>query len=236
MAGNPEVFDPDTNPSFDVIHEVRPLVDSISSRTGWEQVRSLGSQMPVRATLSWDSLPKAEVDYILTFFYNLNGANGIFRYTTQTDLIDPSGIAPTALAEVSGGSLGSRTYSIKFSWHESPSFETLASAALSIAVSANFLVHIQLPAVPWPANRLRVYAHSGTPPETLQATLEPGERSWTEPATGLIAGAALPSSNNMLFPSNWILISDLQPVRITANRWRMSITIEQHKIPYTLGA
>jgi hypothetical protein len=235
MSGNPVFFDPTVSPSFEIIHERQPFVDAISSRSGWEQVRSLSERMPIRATLSWDSLAKVDLDYILTFFYGYNGANGVFRYTPLTDPTDPTALSPTALTEVSGGSLGSRTYSIKFTWSDSPSGdETLPSAALSVAVSANFLVHIQIPAVPRPANRSKIYAHSGTPPETLQDTLDVGVRSWTEPATGLVAGAALPTVNDFSRPLDWILISDLQPVRLTANRWRIAIVIEEHKMPWLL--
>lgn len=125
-------------------------------------------------------------------------------------LADPT-TAPT-LSTVAGGSMGARTYYVKYTW-ENDTGETLASSEANIAVGANRLLKITHPYTstygpPAGAKRINWYVSTSAGTETKQDyTWLPWAQeyevypvtqqavTWTEPTTGLIAGSALPGSN-----------------------------------------
>ncbi len=115
-------------------------------------------------------------------------------------LPDPSEAA--ALTSTAGGALGSRTYYVRYTWSNATG-ETLAHAEQSIALTANHLLTINAgtsgPAssVPPGATHINYYVSAATGTETLQASVAIPALSfaWTEPASGLVAGAALPGAN-----------------------------------------
>lgn len=119
--------------------------------------------------------------------------------------------APT-LTTVSGGSMGSRTYFVKYTY-ANDSGETLASSESTTTVGANQLLKATIPysstyGVPTGAKKVNWYISTTTGNETLQdytptswqteietdhiigATI-----SFTEPTTGLVSGASPPTAN-----------------------------------------
>ncbi len=117
-------------------------------------------------------------------------------------LVDASGnpvglAAPAApvLSQVAGGSLGATTYFAKTTYTTAGG-ETLASSEASLAVSANNLLQVASPGTATGATGYNVYASTATGTETRQNTAPIAlGAAWTEPTTGLTAGAALPAAN-----------------------------------------
>lgn len=106
--------------------------------------------------------------------------------------------APSApsVDQVSGGTLSAATYFVKITY-VTDGGETLPSTESSIAVSANNLLSVSGPAASGAATGFNVYVGTTSGTETLQnAVVIPIGAGWTMPTTGLISGAALPSSNS----------------------------------------
>lgn len=104
-----------------------------------------------------------------------------------------------SLSTASGGSLTNTTYYVKVTWVTS-SGETLPSAETNLAVTSGNLLKVTQPASP-PTGAVswNLYvsntAGGGSGAEQLQATVAIGTTTWTEPATGLIAGLTVPTAN-----------------------------------------
>jgi hypothetical protein len=103
-------------------------------------------------------------------------------------------LAPT-LSQVAGGSLGARTYYVKITY-KNLGGETTASGQSALAISANYLLYVTSPVASGNATHYNVYASTVSGSETKQNT-NPVliGADWTEPVSGLISGAALPSAN-----------------------------------------
>ena len=97
------------------------------------------------------------------------------------------------------GALGARTAFYKFTYQNAAG-ETLASQEMSIAVPANSVSKVTGPAVfPKGITAINIYGSTTTGTETKQvATITTGGGIFTEPSTGFVAGAALPSSTTAL--------------------------------------
>ncbi len=105
---------------------------------------------------------------------------------------------PTSTTTVSGA-LGARTYYCKFTYANATG-ETMASAQRTQAIAANSLFQFTGTGdgyIPGGAKTLKIYASTVSGSETLQTTLTLPRSTftWTEPVSGLVAGAALPGSN-----------------------------------------
>jgi hypothetical protein len=134
--------------------------------------------------------------------------------------------------EVDGGALGGRSYWVSYSWyHNSSAQESNINPRRNFSVSANKLIKVTVPVIPIPGDRTRIYADTTTT-MTLQATLDPGVRTWTEPPTGLVSGAATPTANDLWQPTAWILGGPVAAVKFAAQTWRLSIDLqEQLRVP-----
>lgn len=111
----------------------------------------------------------------------------------------PSPLAPL-LGQSLAGSLAATTYYVKTTYTGS-SGETLASVESSYSVAVNNVLVVQSPAVMPGATGYNVYVSTATGTETKQnASPVAIGTAWTEPTTGLISGAALPSSNTTVGP------------------------------------
>lgn len=106
--------------------------------------------------------------------------------------------APAApvVSQSAGGSLAARTYYLKTTYTQDGPAETDASPETSQAIAANNLATVQSPPQIASAQAYNVYAATSTGAEQLQtSTPIPLGTNWTEPTSGLVAGAAAPSSN-----------------------------------------
>jgi hypothetical protein len=122
--------------------------------------------------------------------------------------------APT-LGTTSGGTLGATTYFVKVTYVSAagavspPAGETLPSAEASQAVSLNNLLIVTSPGAATGASFYNVYVSTTTGTETKQnATPIALGVNWTEPASGLISGAALPTRNGTGFEPLDIFVPD----------------------------
>ncbi len=98
------------------------------------------------------------------------------------------------LSTTAAGALPARNYSVVVTYFNPATGETTASAASSIAIPANDVLIVTSPAAEAGVTEYRVYADQVAGSEKLQATVNIGA-SFTEPVTGLVAGAAPPSVN-----------------------------------------
>lgn len=103
--------------------------------------------------------------------------------------------APT-LGSSAGGALAAATYYVAITYVFAAG-ESLGSAEASHAVAANNLLTVQAPAnAPTQATGFNVYVSTSAGNETKQNSgVIPLGSTWTEPTSGLIAGAALPASS-----------------------------------------
>lgn len=109
------------------------------------------------------------------------------------------GTAPAAvLSQVAGGTRAARTEYARVTYVNSLG-ETLGSPEASLAVAANSLLSVASPGAAGDATGWNVYVSTATGTETKQnaAPVAIGT-NWTEPTTGLIAGAALPVATTAL--------------------------------------
>lgn len=105
--------------------------------------------------------------------------------------------APSApsLAAVAGGTITATTYYVTTTY-VTVSGETLVSSESSLLVAVNNLLSVASPAPSGEATSWNVYVSTSSGTETLQnaVPLQIGA-GWTEPITGLVAGASPPSMN-----------------------------------------
>ncbi len=100
--------------------------------------------------------------------------------------------APT-LSQTTGSALPATTYYVRVAGVDSAGGLTLPSAEVSASVAAGGLLVVQLPAAQPDLASANVYVGTASGAETLQANVSQGS-VWTEPASGLVAGAAMPTA------------------------------------------
>lgn len=136
------------------------------------------------------------------------------RFIDNRKLADPANTSSSGVTTVVGGALSSRTYYYRFAYRNK-SGTTNASPSASIAIAANSLVKIAPTGAPTnsrPADSsttpievsgidyIDIYVGTTSGSETLQTSISYPDffaqgLGWTEPTTGLVTGAALPTSN-----------------------------------------
>lgn len=126
--------------------------------------------------------------------------------------------APTngALTQTTSGALGATTYYVRSTW-VTANGESLPSAETSLAVLANNVLNVAHPTGTAPANATgwNVYVSTSTGTETKQNTTPIAVGSaWVEPNSGLITGAALPTTNTANGPL-WLLLCNV--IRLVPN-------------------
>ncbi|HJP96673.1 MAG TPA: hypothetical protein VJ843_04880 [Candidatus Saccharimonadales bacterium] len=147
-------------------------------------------------------------------FY-VTGRNGV-RIDSNTMIDDRLLINPTTaatLSTASGGSLGTRTYYVTYTWANDTG-ETIAASEATQSLADGQLLKFTHPysdtyGPPSGAKIVNIYVGTSSGAETLQVSIPTawqqetqdvltntfGPVTWTEPTTGLVSGTALPSSN-----------------------------------------
>lgn len=102
------------------------------------------------------------------------------------------------------GALAGRTYFVKTTFVDSAGSESTPSAAARTYVPVNKVLVVKAPQPYVSAattgitySNYKVYVGTVEGSETLQSTSTAITGDWTEPGTGLVAGAALPTTNNI---------------------------------------
>lgn len=106
-----------------------------------------------------------------------------------------------ACSTIVSGVLAARTYYVKISWKDSQGNEGMPSAETKVFVPANSVLSVSSPLAPFSHTAqlttlpfYKVYVSTTPNGETLQQTVSYGA-SWQEPNSGLVAGAALPTTS-----------------------------------------
>lgn len=120
-------------------------------------------------------------------------------------------LPPHCTTSVSGA-LADRFYYVKATFLDEAGGEGLASEATRIFVPASSVLVVK---APQPAltesasgvtySSYRVYASETEGAETLQSTTTAIGTNWTEPGTGLVAGAALPTDSDLEPLGGWLI-------------------------------
>ena len=141
-------------------------------------------------------------------FYSLSGGNLVLQTKNQTyvysngtfatGIANPT-VAPTTGVATVSNSLTASSYYLRYVWTNSTgggTGTTLVSPEVNQAVTAGSTVPTMTPPTA-PANvtGFDVYASTSSGTETLQASGLAVGSTWTMPATGLVAGANMPSVN-----------------------------------------
>jgi hypothetical protein len=114
----------------------------------------------------------------------------------------PPPIAPT-LGQVAGGTIAAASYYARITYVTSQG-ETAVSGESFLQVKANNLLQVTSPAID-PLNLAtgwNVYVSNGAGTETLQASGIAIGTNWTEPSSGLVAGAAMPAFISVIENTN----------------------------------
>jgi len=153
------------------------------------------------------------------------GDNGNILSSYNTGLAPPP--APT-LSSTAGGTLAATTYYVRVTYLNQNG-ETTASAEASLAVAANNLLVVQPPPANGGATGWNVYVATAAGAETKQNAAPLGfGGGWTEPTTGLIAGAGLPGAN-----TTGGLTVTLPPTTAIPTGWAMGFATDNNK-PLTI--
>lgn len=219
-------FNPPQGPSYEVPLDWAWLVTKQKATKPYVKIIP-ELWLPVRRySLAWKvGTPKLR-DYLVSFFHRQLGPTTPFWWTPTDPTPTPEDEGPD-LDSSSGGELSQRTYYVKFTWYDSTTgYETEASPAASITVAADYLLEVSCPRFPSRVGSWRIYAHETAGSECLQTTQT--DRNWTEPVTGLVTGSATPpATNNLKLPALWRLEGGIQQRLIGANRYRLSLTLEE---------
>lgn len=144
-------------------------------------------------------------------------AGWAFAFVMGQEAFTAGGVAPAAptLASVAGGALAATSYYAKITYVY-PNGESLPSAEATLAVIADDVLQITSPAASGTATGYNVYVSSAAGTETKQnvAPIAIGT-AWTEPNTGLIAGAAPPVASTAPNTHAFTWLDTCDPAKVT---------------------
>lgn len=219
---------PTGNPRKDIVY-----IDATTGAIGVAQ--GAESATPADPAIPPNKLPKARINWTvgassitnsmlddlrldapsLDAVYNWVLNNGGFALDSEVAPLAKQFVVRLAMdapvvAAVAGGSLGARTYYVKYCYTDaSDSTESFVSPEVSITLPAGQLLKITSPTTPSPSGtsgtqwyRWRAFVSTASGTETRQSTQNLGT-DWTEPTTGLVSGAAMPNKLGVvLTPGN----------------------------------
>lgn len=193
----PGTFAPPTNPSFTLPIEPRYRAVITESEGGYEDIRPYWAREKRRIKLVWKNANRATRDYIVAFFQRQRGPASPWSWSWPTTfLYQPKPALAPGVWQLPSGSQGARTYYVAFTWKNGTG-ETEVSPEYSLAVSANNVVRVEVPFFPAGVTSAEVYIGTSTGVLTLQGSITTSGGTFTEPASGLVAGASPPTTNTM---------------------------------------
>lgn len=127
----------------------------------------------------------------------------LFPAPDNQNTYQPVPLSPVCQTSTTGA-LAARTYFVKVTFVDSAGNESMPSPAARTYVPANKVLVVKAPQ-PYVSggtsgitySNYKVYVGTVENAETLQSTSTAIAADWTEPGTGLVAGAALPTVNNI---------------------------------------
>jgi hypothetical protein len=167
---------------------VNPIASGVQCASGGDSFPNTGSQV-----VFWNNAGTTSVTVTEVIQQTVDGQPVAGRtFVVSGELAAPA--APT-LGSTAGGTDAAETKYCKVTYTNGNG-ESLPSAEANLACSADTLLTVASPAASLGATGYNVYVSTATGTETKQnATPIPIGTNWTEPTSGLIAGAALPTVN-----------------------------------------
>lgn len=186
------------------------------------RVRASAVRTGVVLSATWQFCLPDEFDALWSFFSQRTlGGVQPFEWTPPDAVSSPRGYEPE-VEQVTAGSLGARTYAISFTWY-SASGESKASASASVAMLANRVARVRIPALfPPGATGFRVYFD-----DELQDTVDDGSLVWDEPTTGKASGQPSPTTNTLTTPRLWLLDGEPEYAADGPNTRRVSASLHE---------
>ena len=220
----PGVFNPPLQPAWPL--EIVDRWDSVQDpfEGGYVQNRAKQHRKRRRFKLTWPVADQATRDYIVSFMERQLGAANAFSWQFPTTfLYQPKPALAPGIWAITSGSLSSRTYYVVFTW-KNANGETEISARDSITVGANDVLRVEVPKFPAGVTSAEVYADETSGSETLQGSITTSGGTFTEPDSGLVAGASPPSSNTLQETMTAHLEADTLRTRsIAPNVWEIDL-------------
>jgi hypothetical protein len=157
------------------------------------QTRAYWLRPKRRFQLQWNAAVQSEVESIRSFFRDINGPAGAFLYSPADPIPAPHRSGDPA--ESTAGSLSLRTYYWVITW-VTASGETGPSPEGTFQVSANKLLNITVPKFFYKSiTKCRVYVGTSSGSYQLQNEVTTSGGTFIQNSTGLVGGAAPPTSN-----------------------------------------
>lgn len=193
----PGLFAPRVNPSFELLADYTTQTLRTPFDAGYVQTQPMWPREKRRWKMRWKSANQETRDYVVGFFQRqLGGANPwSWQHPTAATYQPAPALAP-ALWFFAGGALIQRTYYVVFTWANALG-ETGISARDSITVLANNRLRVEVPRFPAGVTSAKVYVGTTAGSETLQGTISTSNGQFDEPASGLVVGAAFPTTNTL---------------------------------------
>ena len=185
---------PDVHPV--IRHEWSTTQDPF--RAGYVHTRPRWPHEKRRWTFEWPICNRATRDYVLGFVQAQMGAaeQWSFELFNEALLYQPPPALEPIVAAVAGGALAQRTYYVTVTWTNDQG-ATTESPEIAIVVPANKLLKVTAHNFPAGVTGAAVYVDTTSGAGTLQGTIAASGGSFTEPDSGLVAGANPPSSNTL---------------------------------------
>ena len=176
----------------------RVMQGSVSSRSGFRRIFSVEE-----GPLAWQNEDGSYQEGVPHSYRNDEGAPNVISLYPAPDLGSNYELVPQAphSTTAAGGALAARTYFIRTTFVDLAGNEGEPSTTARQFVEASKLITVK---APQPAHspgsggisylRWNVYASTTEGSEQLQASNTATSADWTEPASGLITGAAVPTT------------------------------------------
>lgn len=218
----PDTFAPPQGPSFQLPETRERRSKSTVTDAGYRHSMPFGLRAPRVWRLQWAEVGRATYDYLQGF---LHRNDALSFYWVPPVYESPPDAAPTGV-QVTSGALGSRNYFAAFAWYDNTgALVTTLSPDLQISMLANRVLKLTVPIFPSMADRARIYVGTTSGGKTLQATVS--TRTWQEPDTGLVAGAAVPSANTLKKALLFVAAEGQEFVLLRPDRWRIELTLHE---------
>jgi hypothetical protein len=198
------------------------------------------SVRPLRTfSLRYQALSRAQLDYILSFFHEIQGDSsggvdgGIFTWRPPVRTFDPSHRGPDLdQVTLSGAPAGARTYRVGYTWRTSEADpdgnqqESKMSPVSELVVQGGNVLTVTTPVFPNGAESTGIYAVESPDPPRLQ--VDSVERRWSEDFNGLVPAGALPPAESNLAPLiRCSLIGNYSPSKFRALAHSLTLTFAE---------
>lgn len=227
----PDTFAPPENPGYPVELEPASAAHVDAYESGAVQSRAQWGRILRRWAVRWEGAPTSIRDYVKGFWARQRGKAQVFVWALpDAALYYPRpAVAPT-VDYVAGGALLLRTYDIAVAWGNAVG-ETQRSPLTTLQIPANNRLRVAVGEdFPSDATFAAVYAAVTGSAVTRQGQINVSGGTFTEPGSGLVAGAA-PSSVNAMRGTVRVAFGGRPRLNLTqAGVWDIDLTLEERAV------